>query len=111
MLARRIIPCLDVMDGRVVKGVQFKNHQDVGDIVGLAQRYRDQGADELVFMTSPPAPKAAQLAQTGCRLYPKFLTSRFVWLAALQPLPPPAHAWRRGPIKYPSTHRLWLARN
>ncbi|MBL4595097.1 MAG: imidazole glycerol phosphate synthase subunit HisF [Robiginitomaculum sp.] len=49
MLARRIIPCLDVMDGRVVKGVQFKNHQDVGDIVGLAQRYRDQGADELVF--------------------------------------------------------------
>lgn len=49
MLARRIIPCLDVRDGRVVKGVQFRNHEDVGDIVELAQRYRDAGADELVF--------------------------------------------------------------
>ena len=49
MLARRIIPCLDVRDGRVVKGVQFRNHEDVGDIVELACRYRDEGADELVF--------------------------------------------------------------
>ena len=49
MLARRIIPCLDVRDGRVVKGVRFRNHEDVGDIVELAQRYRDAGADELVF--------------------------------------------------------------
>ena len=49
MLARRIIPCLDVRDGRVVKGTQFRNHEDVGDIIELAQRYRDEGADELVF--------------------------------------------------------------
>jgi len=49
VLARRIIPCLDVRDGRVVKGVQFRNHEDVGDIIDLALRYRDQGADELVF--------------------------------------------------------------
>lgn len=49
MLARRIIPCLDVRDGRVVKGVQFRNHEDVGDIIDLAMRYRDEGADELVF--------------------------------------------------------------
>lgn len=49
MLARRIIPCLDVRDGRVVKGVQFRNHEDVGDILDLALRYRDEGADELVF--------------------------------------------------------------
>ncbi|WP_415909329.1 imidazole glycerol phosphate synthase subunit HisF [Oleiharenicola sp. Vm1] len=49
MLARRIIPCLDVRDGRVVKGVQFRNHEDMGDIIELAQRYRDAGADELVF--------------------------------------------------------------
>lgn len=49
MLARRIIPCLDVREGRVVKGVQFRNHEDVGDIVELACRYRDEGADELVF--------------------------------------------------------------
>ncbi len=49
MLARRIIPCLDVRAGRVVKGVQFKNHEDVGDIIELALRYSQQGADELVF--------------------------------------------------------------
>lgn len=49
MLAKRIIPCLDVKDGQVVKGVQFRNHEVVGDIIELAQRYRDEGADELVF--------------------------------------------------------------
>ena len=49
MLAKRIIPCLDVRDGRVVKGVQFRNHEDVGDILDLALRYADEGADELVF--------------------------------------------------------------
>jgi cyclase len=47
--ARRIIPCLDVKDGRVVKGVQFRDHRDAGDIVESAIRYRDEGADELVF--------------------------------------------------------------
>jgi cyclase len=49
MPARRIIPCLDVKDGRVVKGVQFRDHRDVGDIVAHALRYREEGADELVF--------------------------------------------------------------
>ena len=49
MLARRIIPCLDVRDGQVVKGTQFRDHEIVGDIIDLAQRYRDEGADELVF--------------------------------------------------------------
>lgn len=48
-LARRIIPCLDVRDGQVVKGTQFRDHEIVGDILSLAQRYRDAGADELVF--------------------------------------------------------------
>jgi cyclase len=49
MLAKRVIPCLDVKDGQVVKGVQFRNHEVVGDIIDLAARYRDEGADELVF--------------------------------------------------------------
>ena len=49
MPARRIIPCLDVKDGRVVKGVQFRDHRDAGDIVEQAMRYRDEGADEMVF--------------------------------------------------------------
>ena len=50
MLAKRIIPCLDVANGRVVKGVNFVNLRDAGDPVELAARYNDQGADELVFL-------------------------------------------------------------
>ena len=49
MLAKRIIPCLDVRDGKVVKGIQFRNHEIIGDIVPLAQKYAEAGADELVF--------------------------------------------------------------
>lgn len=63
MLARRIIPCLDVRDGRVVKGVRFRNHRDLGDILPLAQRYRDEGADELVFydITASPEGRSADI--------------------------------------------------
>jgi cyclase len=50
MLAKRIIPCLDVKDGRVVKGIHFVNLQEVGDPVALAAYYDQQGADELVFL-------------------------------------------------------------
>ncbi|MBN2239775.1 MAG: imidazole glycerol phosphate synthase subunit HisF [Dehalococcoidales bacterium] len=49
MLTKRIIPCLDVRNGRVVKGVKFRDHRDVGDPVELAAWYNEQGADELVF--------------------------------------------------------------
>jgi imidazole glycerol-phosphate synthase subunit HisF len=57
MLSRRIVPCLDVRDGRVVKGVRFRDHVDMGDIVELAQRYRDEGADELVFYDISASPQ------------------------------------------------------
>jgi cyclase len=50
MLSRRIIPCLDVDRGRVVKGVNFVNLRDAGDPVEVARRYEEQGADELVFL-------------------------------------------------------------
>ncbi|NIR50601.1 imidazole glycerol phosphate synthase subunit HisF [candidate division KSB1 bacterium] len=50
MLAKRIIPCLDVKDGRVVKGVQFENLRDAGDPVQLAKYYVEERADELVFL-------------------------------------------------------------
>ena len=50
MLARRIIPCLDVTAGRVVKGVNFVNLRDAGDPVELSERYNEQGADEIVFL-------------------------------------------------------------
>jgi cyclase len=57
MLARRIIPCLDVRDGQVVKGVRFRDHRVVGDILELATRYRDEGADELVFYDITASPE------------------------------------------------------
>ncbi len=50
MLTRRLIACLDVTDGRVVKGVRFVGLRDVGDPVALAERYEAQGADEIVFL-------------------------------------------------------------
>ncbi len=57
MLSRRIIPCLDVREGRVVNGVKFRDHIDMGDITELALRYRDQGADELVFYDISASPE------------------------------------------------------
>lgn len=57
MLSRRIIPCLDVRDGQVVKGVRFKDHVVMGEIETLAQRYRDEGADELVFYDISASPE------------------------------------------------------
>jgi imidazole glycerol-phosphate synthase subunit HisF len=56
-LTKRIIPCLDVRDGKVVKGVQFRDHVVMGDILDLALRYRDEGADELVFYDITASPE------------------------------------------------------
>ena len=57
MLSRRIIPCLDVRDGHVVKGVRFRDHVDMGAIEALALRYRNEGADELVFYDIGASPE------------------------------------------------------
>jgi len=57
-VARRIIPCLDVKDGKVIKGVQFRNHRIIGEIIELAGRYRDEGADELVFYDITASPES-----------------------------------------------------
>lgn len=56
-LAKRIIPCLDVKDGRVVKGIHFVRLKDAGNPVELASRYRDEGADELVFLDITASPE------------------------------------------------------
>jgi imidazole glycerol-phosphate synthase subunit HisF len=60
MLARRIIPCLDVADGRVVKGVHFESLRDAGDPVEQAARYDADGADELVFLDISASPSSRQ---------------------------------------------------
>lgn len=57
MLAKRIIPCLDIRDGRVVKGVNFVNLRDAGDPVEQAKRYEAEGADELVFLDISATPE------------------------------------------------------
>ena len=63
-VARRIVPCLDVRDGQVVKGIRFRDHRVMGDIIELAARYRDEGADELVFydITASPQGRSVDVA-------------------------------------------------
>jgi len=56
VLAKRIIPCLDVQDGRVVKGVQFVGLRDAGDPVECARRYDQEGADELCYLDITAGP-------------------------------------------------------
>jgi len=60
MLTKRIIPCLDVNRGRVVKGVKFKNLRDAGDPAELARLYEDQGADEVVFLDVGASPEGRE---------------------------------------------------
>ena len=92
MTARRIIPCLDVRDGRVVKGVRFENHVDMGDAGELAARYRDDGADELVFYDITASPEGRTLD--------------YGWVRDIRP---PA-ASTTGPTRSRSTRRRWNGR-
>lgn len=66
-LARRIIPCLDVRDGEVVKGVRFRDHRVMGDILDLALRYSGAGADELVFYDITASPEGRSVSQDWVR--------------------------------------------
>src|SRR3954453_19175505 len=61
MLAKRIIPCLDVNEGRVVKGTNFVNLRDAGDPVEVAARYEEEGADELVFLDITASHEAREI--------------------------------------------------
>ncbi len=64
MLARRLIPCLDVRAGQVVKGIRFRDHRVMGEIEDLAERYRDAGADELVFYDITASPEGRSVDRT-----------------------------------------------
>ena len=82
MLAKRIIPCLDVTGGRVVKGVNFVDLRDAGDPVELAERYNDQGADELVFLDITASSDARDtMAEVVARTARRF-SFRSRWAAA-----------------------------
>ena len=74
MLRKRIIVCLDVAEGRVVKGTSFRDLRDMGDPVELAQRYQSEGADEIVFLDISAATEARRtlldvVSRTADRLF------------------------------------------
>ncbi|MET0985796.1 MAG: imidazole glycerol phosphate synthase subunit HisF [Steroidobacteraceae bacterium] len=77
MLAKRIIPCLDVRDGQVVKGVRFRDHVVVGDILDLALRYREEGADELVFYDITASPDGRSVDRSWVRRVARILDIPF----------------------------------
>lgn len=76
-LAPRLIPCLDVRDGKVVKGVQFRDHIVMGEILDLALRYRDQGADELVFYDITASPQERSVDRNWIRRVSKAIDIPF----------------------------------
>ncbi|HJW08581.1 MAG TPA: imidazole glycerol phosphate synthase cyclase subunit, partial [Holophagaceae bacterium] len=77
MPAKRVIPCLDVKDGRVVKGVQFKQLRDLGEPVELARRYDAEGADEVVFLDISATEEGRGTQDTWVREVARALTIPF----------------------------------
>ena len=76
MLAKRIIPCLDVNDGRVVKGTNFVNLRDAGDPVEVAARYEEEGADELVFLDITASHEGREIIWTSSAGRPRSASCR-----------------------------------
>ena len=76
MLAKRIIPCLDVKAGRVVKGINFEGLRDAGDPVEIARRYDEQGADELTFLDITAARTSATSSFMWSNRWPSRCSSR-----------------------------------
>ena len=111
MTARRIVPCLDVKDGRVVKGVKFVGHTDMGDAAELAARYRDAGADELVFYDITASPEGRTLTMAGSRTSPGCWTSPSASPAASAASIRPPAAWTTARTRSRSTLPPWNAPN
>ena len=78
MLAKRIVPCLDIKDGKTVKGINFVNFRDAGDPVELGAQYSREGADELVYLDITASHEGRKTFKEGCGQYQH-----------------PFHSWRR----------------
>ena len=78
-LAKRIIPCLDVDNGRVVKGINFKEVKDAGDPVEFAKRYSQQGADELVFLDITASEQKRDIIKNVVRNVARVIDIPFKW--------------------------------
>ena len=100
MLAKRIIPCLDVRDGKVVKGVQFRNHEIIGDIVPLAEQYAKAGADELVFYDITASSDARVVDKSGVRRIAQVIAIPLCVAAALRALKTPGAFWKWVQIRF-----------
>ena len=87
ILAKRIIPCLDVRDGQVVKGVRFRDHRVVGDILELAARYRDEGADELVFYDISASPEGRSVDRSWVSRVARMLDIPFCVAGGIRSVP------------------------
>ena len=87
MLTKRVIPCLDVKDGRVVKGVNFVNLRDAGDPVDLANAYDEQGADEVIFLDITATHEGARRPSPWPRARARKCTFRMPWAVALRTSP------------------------
>lgn len=104
MLAKRVIPCLDVKDGRVVKGVNFVSLRDAGDPVELARAYDREGADEVVFLdiTATSDNRATTIEMAApCR--PRSSPFPTPWAVAFATLRACERWWRPVPTRYRST--------
>lgn len=99
MLARRIIPCLDVRDGVVVKGTQFQNHEIVGDILELALRYCLDGADELVFYDITASVEGRKLDTAWIKKLARFLNIPFCVAGGIRSLSDAAEVLSAGADK------------
>ena len=109
MLAKRIIPCLDVRDGQVVKGVQFRNHEIIGDIVPLAKRYAEEGADELVFYDITASSDGRVVDKSWVSRVAEVIDIPFCGVGlSLWKIPRKFFPLAR--IKFPSTLRRWRTR-
>lgn len=82
MLAKRIIPCLDIKDGKTVKGVNFVNFRDAGDPVELGAAYSKAGADELTFLDITASHEGVRLLPSWCRKWRPISASHLRWEAA-----------------------------
>jgi cyclase len=98
-VARRIIPCLDVRDGQVVKGVQFRDHRVMGGIIELATRYRDECADELVFYDITASPEGRSVDINWIRNVSETIDIPFCVAGGIRSVENAAHVLEQGADK------------
>lgn len=111
MLAKRIIPCLDVRDGQVVKGVQFRNHEIIGDIVPLAKRYAEEGADELVFYDITASSDGRVVDKSWVARVAEVIDIPSAWQVGLNLRKTRQKSSPLVPIRFPLTPLLWQTRS